>query len=270
MKRAVNLATAPEAPGLPAVASGTVVNTMENPALVMRRAGSVATVCREIVLRSALQIQGRRYVPVEGWQSIATAFGCSLSACDVERIEGGWRAVGEVRRLSDGLVVARADGFLGDDESSWSKRPTYAKRAMTQTRAMSRAARSAFAFVLLLIDSNLATVPAEEIAPDGFAVEHRLSQEPAPAKRSLFGPPPMAPCPADGEADRDNPRVALSELAALVAPDGEVASAILLAKGWLGEGETWQDLPPDRVGAILKQPARFRAAIAAAKMEEAR
>jgi hypothetical protein len=69
--------------------------------------------------------------------------------------------------MSDGAEIARAEGFLGDDESVWAKRPVYARRAMVQTRAISRACRSAFAHVVVLIDANLSTTPAEEIPFDG-------------------------------------------------------------------------------------------------------
>jgi hypothetical protein len=40
---------------------------------------------------------------------------------------------------------------------------------MAQTRAMSRAARSAFAHVVTLMDAGLATTPAEEVPQEGFA-----------------------------------------------------------------------------------------------------
>jgi hypothetical protein len=90
------------------------------------------------------------------------------SARDVERVEDGWRCIGEVRRMDTGQVIATAEGFLGDDEEMWAKRPTYAKRAMCQTRAISRACRSAFAHVVVLIDRNLSTTPAEEVPFGGF------------------------------------------------------------------------------------------------------
>lgn len=148
---------------------------------LMRQATDVAGVCREVVKRTARNIQGRQYVQVEGWQSIAVAYGCVASARDVERIPGGVRAIGEVRRMSDGAVVSTAEGFVGEDEATWfggkdprtgkdlPKRADYAIRAMAQTRAISRACRSAFAFVVTLIDSNLQTTPAEEVPDGGFS-----------------------------------------------------------------------------------------------------
>ena len=138
-----------------------------------RQATDVAGVCKDIVHQTAQAIGGRKYVRVEGWQAIATAHGCVASARDVERIEGGWRAIGEVRRMDNGNVIATAEGFLGEDEPVWAKRPEYAKRAMCQTRAISRACRSAFAHVVVLIGGGLETTPAEEVPQEGFADNHR-------------------------------------------------------------------------------------------------
>jgi hypothetical protein len=156
------------------VSSGT--NTV---AAYHRQATDVAGVCKDIVHQTAQSIGGRKYVRVEGWQAIATAHGCVASARDVDKIEGGWRAIGEVRRMDSGSVIATAEGFLGTDEPVWAKRPEYAKRAMAQTRAISRACRSAFAHVVVLIGGGLETTPAEEVPAEGFSDSPR----PAPANR---------------------------------------------------------------------------------------
>lgn len=139
-----------------------------------RMSTDAAGLCREIVIASATQIQGRKFVTVEGWQAIAIAHGCVAGARDVEKVEGGVRAIGEVRRMSDGQVIATAEGFVGEDETTWyggkdkrgkvhDRRNDYAIRAMAQTRAISRACRSAFAHVVVMMKANLATTPAEEM-----------------------------------------------------------------------------------------------------------
>lgn len=147
-----------------------------------RMSTNAADICRAIVQATAKTIEKRQYVCVEGWQAIAVAHGCAASSRHVERVEGGFRAIGEVRRMSDGIVIAEAEGFVGEDEPVWfggettsygktktyRKRPDYAIRAMTQTRAISRACRSAFAHVVVMIDSKLSTTPAEEVPDDGF------------------------------------------------------------------------------------------------------
>ncbi len=153
-----------------------------------RHATDVAAVCKEIVTRTAVGIQGRKFVKCEGWMSIANAYGLVASARDVEAVVGGIRAIGELRRMSDGAVVATAEGFIGEDEVVWyggvdekgkthTKRPEYARRAMVQTRAISRACRSALAFVVVLMDAGLSTTPAEEVPDGGF----NDSSKPIPA-----------------------------------------------------------------------------------------
>lgn len=157
-----------------------------------RRSTDAAGLCGEIVKKTAKPIQGRKYVPVEGWQAIAIAHGCAASARDVERIDGGVRAIGEVRRMCDGQVIAIAEGFVGEDEPTWyggrsgnktlPKRAYYAIRAMAQTRAISRACRSAFAHVVVMIDAGLSTTPAEEV-PDGGFVDAEYTEAPRQQQR---------------------------------------------------------------------------------------
>jgi hypothetical protein len=128
-----------------------------------RKASDVAGLVKAIVLGKAIQVSGRKYVPVDAYQAIANAMGCVASARDVKRVEGGYTAIGEVRRLSDGKVMAEGEGFVGDDEPKWAKGPEYARRAMVQTRAIGRACRAAFAFVVPMIDLGLSSTPAEEM-----------------------------------------------------------------------------------------------------------
>ena len=159
----------------------TEISVVETTALASHRAATnAAGLCRDLVVKTAMKIQGRRYVQVEGWQAIANAFGCVASARDVERVEGGYRATGQVIRVSDGKVLAEAEGFVGDDETTWAKRPVFARRAMAQTRAMSRACRSAFAFVVTLMDAGLETTPAEEM-------HHVVDAEPVKIRPKLEG-----------------------------------------------------------------------------------
>lgn len=160
-----------------------------------RASTDAAGLCREIVTKTAKPIQGRKYVGVEGWQAIAIAHGCTASADHVERVtdEGmsGFKAIGIVRRMSDGAEISRGEGFLGDDEGMWAKRPVYARRAMVQTRAISRACRSAFAHVVVMIDANLSTTPAEEVPDEGFdnsPTVNLVANEAPPTEGSYCGP----------------------------------------------------------------------------------
>lgn len=142
-------------------------------ALTYKVATNAAGLCGDIVKATARNIQGKKYVQVEGWLAIAAAHGCLVSIRDVENIEGGVRAIAELRRMSDQALLATAEGFVGDDEKMWAGRPMYARRAMAQTRASSRVCRSAFAFVVVLIDKSLGTTPAEEVPDPGFGSNPR-------------------------------------------------------------------------------------------------
>lgn len=133
-----------------------------------RASTDAAGLCKDIVVATARNIQGRKYVQVEGWQAIAIAHGCVASSGSVERIEGGFRAIGRVIRMDSGQEIATAEGFVGDDEKMWANRPEYARRAMAQTRSISRACRSAFAHVVVMMNAGLSTTPAEEVPAEGF------------------------------------------------------------------------------------------------------
>lgn len=194
-----------------------------------RLSTDAAGLCGDIVKKTASNIQGRRYVSVEGWQAIAIAHGCAAGARDVEKVEGGVRAIGEIRRMSDGQIIAVAEGFVGEDEPTWyggpngrgrtlPKRPDYAIRAMAQTRAISRACRSAFAHVVVMIDAGLSTTPAEEV-PDGGFVEGQFQEVRTGEPRE----------PANSVADKGAPRQAANEEIGEM-PDAEWARLVQLVE----------------------------------------
>lgn len=152
----------------------------ESASALMRVATDVAGVCRQIVMNTAMELQGKRYVRVEGWMSIAAAYGCVPSIREVVEEDRGVKAVAELRK-HDGTVLATAEGYVGLDEPRWANQPLYARRGMAQTRAVSRVCRSVFAFVVTLIDSNLQTTPAEEIP------HHEPAASPVVAARPASG-----------------------------------------------------------------------------------
>lgn len=157
------------------------------------QATNVAGLCEDIVVKTAVSIGGRKYVPVEAWMTIATAHGCiaTIKENSVQEVFSGQtflgiRAVAEVRRQSDGAILSSAEGFVGYDEETWygshgekvwrwsrsankdievviPKRNDYAIRAMAQTRAVSRVCRTAFAHVVVMMNKGLQTTPAEEV-----------------------------------------------------------------------------------------------------------
>ena len=160
---------------------------------LFRVSTDAAGLCKDIVVATARNIQGRKYVQVEGWQAIAIAHGCTASSGEVKKTEeGGYSAIGKVIRMDTGMVIASAEGYVGPDEPTWfggagaygktlPKRPDYAIRAMAQTRAISRACRSAFAHVGVMMNAGLSTTPAEEVPAEGFDDHPAPKAKPAAA-----------------------------------------------------------------------------------------
>jgi hypothetical protein len=140
-----------------------VISTAAEARQLMERASGVAAAAKQIVTATAIDIAGKKYVKVEGWMAVAAAYGCIASSEEPLRLDTGYQARGVVRRMSDGVILATGYGFVGDDEITWADRPEYARRAQCQTRAISRACRSAFAFVVVLMQAGLETTPAEEM-----------------------------------------------------------------------------------------------------------
>jgi len=153
------------------VPTNEVQTTAVMPREVVRKGEQVAEACRAIVLQCSMQLQGKSYIKAEGWQALAAANGLSPRISVVEELDcGDIRAVCDLVRLSDGEVVASSEGYVGVDEPMWTRRPKYARRAMAQTRATSRACRSALAWVVPLLNAGLETTPAEEIPHDAEVI----------------------------------------------------------------------------------------------------
>ena len=160
------------------------ISIQNEAALEMQRTNNVADVCRDIVRKTVKNIHGKDYVQVEGWQSIATAHGC-VAGSDApvylkDVPEKGYQARGYITHIATGKVISTAYGFVGDDEVAWANRPAYARQAMAQTRAISRACRSAFAHVVVMMDDNLQVTPAEEVPDEGF---NNIKYNPSNAKQ---------------------------------------------------------------------------------------
>jgi hypothetical protein len=248
----------------PIPVESSVVLVKDNPTHLMRQATDVAGVCKEIVLKTACNIQGKKYVKCEGWMAIATAHGCIASSRGVQKVEGGFVAIGEIRRIHDGVVLSTAEGFVGRDEKRWSSADEYACRAMAQTRAISRACRAAFAHVVVMMDAGLSTTPFEEVPDDGFNASAPRQQSggsqssaPTPAARPT---PASAPRPAATTADV-SPKPAITAEAdkdqrfrflASLSSNRNAFTPYFVKKGWIKEGQQLEDIPNQHVPTTKK------------------
>jgi hypothetical protein len=117
-------------------------------------------------------IQGKKFVGVEGWTTLAVMLGCVAREVSTTEHDGIYVAVVELVRMNDGICVGRASAECGE-EKPWNTRPKYARRSMAQTRAVSKSCRLAFSWIMLL--AGYEVTPAEEMIP---IVESVVGEEP--------------------------------------------------------------------------------------------
>ena len=159
-----------------AVAQADVYGTL--PVKAKKQAAlEIASELRDIVERCdlAVDIQGRKYVRCEGWQTLGAFFGLVARETEHKPIQvrdtTGWEVRVDVYRWSDGAWVTGAWGLCTRDEvvrkrdgtivRPWENAPEYAVRSMASTRAAAKAFRTALAWVMTL--AKFAPTPAEEM-----------------------------------------------------------------------------------------------------------
>ena len=112
-------------------------------------------------------VGGKSYMNVGGGIAVAQALGYTISCGPVERVTGEDEC-GFYRSTAslidhNGVVVATAEGYLGDDEKMWASRPLYARRSMCQTRATAKICRANFGALYIMLGADSDT-PAEEMS----------------------------------------------------------------------------------------------------------
>ena len=122
-------------------------------------------------------IQGKKFVGVEGWTTLAVMLGCVAREVSTTVHDGIYVAVVELVRMNDGACVGRASAECGE-EKPWNTRPKYARRSMAQTRATGKACRLAFSWIMLL--AGYEVTPAEEMTP--IIEAEQVQARPAPAQ----------------------------------------------------------------------------------------
>ena len=138
-------------------------------------------------------INGRQYVRVEGWTTLATMMGCLPREVSVSRTEQGtYTATVELVRMSDGAVLTRASAECGMDEKTWASRADYARRSMAVTRATSKACRIAFSWVMVL--AGYEATPQEEI-PESERGGTSTASASSKGDAAVTGSVPPAPTP---------------------------------------------------------------------------
>ena len=114
-----------------------------------------------------IEIAGKNYVPVEGWQFVGTQLGLTevVQTCEPVKADGEikYKAVVEVIN-QNGTVISRGFAWCSDKESKKKSFEEYAVASMAQTRAIGKAYRNILAWVVKM--GGYEATPAEEIDRD--------------------------------------------------------------------------------------------------------
>lgn len=136
-----------------------------DPQAMVAAATNQAKVLANVISSQGLfsNIQGRKYVRVEGWTTLARMNGVIAQEVEnIEREDGSFAAIVHLVRVEDQKVVGRASAECGGPgEPMWQKRPPYARRSMAATRATGKACRLAYSWIMAL--SGFEATPFEEM-----------------------------------------------------------------------------------------------------------
>jgi hypothetical protein len=125
-----------------------------------------AVVLRKVIEEQKLftVIQGKKYPHVEAWQFCGMSFGVVAVVKNIENVSDEnnlkFRCEVELKRLDNGEFVGSGISICSNKESSKKYFDEYALMGMAQTRAISRAYRNTFGFILKL--SGYEATPVEE------------------------------------------------------------------------------------------------------------
>lgn len=98
-----------------------------------------------------VEIQGRRYVKCEGWQTLGTLVGVMPREREVRRLaDESFEAHVDLVSVRTGIVIGGASALCSITEKRWSGADLYARRSMAITRAVGKAYRTAFAWIVIL------------------------------------------------------------------------------------------------------------------------
>lgn len=137
-----------------------------DPKKMIAYAADMAAVLKEIIDKQKLftDIKGKKHVKVEGWTTLGAMLGILPREVEVKEYpNGSYEAKIELYSLKSGQVVGQASSICGIDETRWGHADKYARRSMSITRAVGKAYRLGFSWIMVL--AGFDATPAEEIPP---------------------------------------------------------------------------------------------------------
>lgn len=156
------VATGPESvPSLP----GAGTTSAPDMRALEKKGKAAARKLRAFVRKHREQLVDGKYLCVESLQYLGALLGCTALISKTEEFEDigqvqGFVAVAHIRNAG-GQIVASAEAVCMRNEPDWSEKPAFQLRSMASTRAIAKAFRNLFAWVVVL--AGYAPTPAEEM-----------------------------------------------------------------------------------------------------------
>ena len=139
----------------------------DNPAVVVDKAKEISALLANIINKCKLYvvINGNKYVFVTGWNIMLSMLGIAAKPVINEEIirkdETACKCLVELYSAKSGKVVGSGWGFCSSKEPRRSKDIEHCIQSMAQTRALGKAARLSFAWIMKL--AGYEPTPAEEM-----------------------------------------------------------------------------------------------------------
>jgi len=138
----------------------------DDPKEIITKAKNIANALVPVVDRANLFniIQGRKYVLAEGWTTMAAMLGVFPQTEYCKRLDRENEITYQARLVLkhvSGLVVGAGDAICSTKEASKAKFDEYAIASMAQTRAVGKACRLSFSWIMAL--AGYEATPAEEM-----------------------------------------------------------------------------------------------------------
>ena len=141
-----------------------------------------ARILRDVVRSSRLSVKtdGGEFLTLEAWALLGRAYGYFWKVTQTEAVDGGGWSAHCVVVDQNGAIVSECDSEAGTEgDSPWNRRPRYQQRSMAQSRAQSKALRSALGWVVVLADFS--ATPSDEMPPALLDPNNPLAYDSTPS-----------------------------------------------------------------------------------------
>lgn len=154
------------------VVQSLVFGTQE-PSGIIAKATDVANQLAHIVEKAKLyvMIKDKKYVKAEGWTTMAAMLAVFPALDYCRKLEREGELAYEARIILthiSGRTVGAGEAMCSSNERTWSGRDEYAIKSMAQTRALGKACRISFSWIMAL--AGYEACPAEEMVTETRAV----------------------------------------------------------------------------------------------------